>query len=71
MNLITLKAKIEDKVIYIYWSMKWRPIRYYGRNGIPSNKIIKDVIRIFKSRAGMSDSQEIALHVNFQSSSLI
>lgn len=45
-------AKIESKGIYFFWSGKWRGVRYYQGNGIPSQKIQQEAIRTFLSNVG-------------------
>lgn len=38
-EMVVLQAKVEDKIIKVYCRGKWRNIRYYPYQRVPSKKI--------------------------------
>ena len=57
--IIPLKAKIEDKAIKFYWLGKWRPVRHYPYNKVPSVNVIKQSLQTFRLNAGLDKDQPI------------
>lgn len=56
---IPVKAKVEDTTIWIWWSMKWRPIAYYMRKGtIPGAAKQKEVLRRLALNTGLGPNQK-------------
>lgn len=59
---IPLKARVSEKTIQIWWSGKWRTVRYYQGKGTPSTKIQKQALTTFKLAAGLAVTQECTLN---------
>ena len=54
-------ARIIDKRIEVFAIGKWRPIRYYQGNGIPSNSIQKEVRHSVALNTGSLDRESIII----------
>jgi hypothetical protein len=54
MNTMALHARICERSIQVYYSGKWRSLRYYQGQGIPSKKIIEEAMGTFMLNSGYS-----------------
>lgn len=55
---ITLKAKVENRIIYVFCVGKWRPIRHYNSTAqtCENKRIMADVERTVRMNAGWKDN---------------
>jgi len=58
-HAIPLKMRVEDKCIQARWYSKWRNLRWYPYNKVPSDNIVRQALQTFRLNAGLDKDQEI------------